>query len=241
MTNPRDTGRYDAFTDSYVDQQVQIDFAWGNIPMQPNDDRGMAQLDPALDSHIIATTQYEGFPAFTPGAPFDDTIPNVEVPNLVGLVNPTAALNALQNVGLTLGDTNPQTQGATSHNNLHVAAQSVPAGTLVNLGDAVSITVYNYVSPVNHTIAGIRKQWQGSDLAYNFFFMFLQGRGHNLNNGNQINITGSDVAAYNKNGWYVFESADDDTFNTGGTKVTIFWNGAITETANGTGGTYTKQ
>ncbi|MEY4936494.1 MAG: hypothetical protein RIS64_2853, partial [Bacteroidota bacterium] len=53
-------------------------------------------------------------------------------------------------------------------------------------------------------------------------------------------ISGCDVAAYNGSAWNVISSENDNAFNTGGTKVLIFWNGAITETANGTGGTYTK-
>lgn len=143
MTNPRDTGRYDAINQEFIDQQVRIDFAWGNIPMQPNDDRGMAQLDPELDSHIIATSGYEGFPAFTTGAPFDDTIENVVVPNLVGLEDPTAAEEALDEVGLVLGDTDPSTVGANSGNNNSVKSQSPAAGTTVNVGSSVDIVVYN--------------------------------------------------------------------------------------------------
>ena len=155
MTNPRDTGRYDAFTDSYVDTNVRVDFAWGNIPMQPNDDRGEATLNPALDSHIIAVSQYEGFPAFTPGTPFDDTIPNVEVPDLTGLSDPTAAETALQNAGLILGDTNSSSDGATSENELNVKSQSIPAGTLVNAGTTVSIEVYHTVGIPVPNLAGL--------------------------------------------------------------------------------------
>lgn len=171
MTNPRDTGRWDAINQEYVDTNVRIDFAWGNIPIQPNDDRDTG-LDPELDSHIIATDGWSSFPEFEPNTGFDAPPPPPPV--------------------------------------------------------------------INYTISGIRKQWDGSTLDYNMFYMFLFGRNHNLFNGNTINISGSDVAEYNKNGWIVLAAVDDDTFNTGGTKVTIFWNGAISETANGSGGTYTK-
>lgn len=64
MTNPRDTGRYDATTDTWVDTNVRIDFAWGNLPIQPNDDRGVATLDPALDNHEIVTEGLNGYPSF---------------------------------------------------------------------------------------------------------------------------------------------------------------------------------
>jgi hypothetical protein len=147
MTNPRDTGRYDAFTDSYVDDNVRIDFAWGNLPMQPNDDRGMAQLDPELDSHIIATSGYEGFPAFITGGIYDDTIANAVMPNIVGMTQQEAS-TALSNAGLTGGASgNTVTQGATSQNNGKVASQSPAAGTAVNADVAVTWTIYSYVAP----------------------------------------------------------------------------------------------
>lgn len=142
MSNPRDTGRWDAINQQYVDQQVKIDFAWGNIPMQPNDDRE-EPLDPELDSHIIATSGYQNFPAFTRGGIFDDTEANVSVPNLVGLDNPTAAQAALADAGLVLGDTNSSQVGANSGNNGKVKSQSPVAGTLVNEGDSVDIIVYD--------------------------------------------------------------------------------------------------
>lgn len=170
MTHPRDTGRYDAATDTVVEDNVRIDFVWGNLPIQPNDDRDEG-LDPELDSHEIATDGWSSFPEFEPNTGFDPPPP-------------------------------PPT--------------------------------------VNHEISGIRKQFDGSTLDYNMFFMFLQGQNHNLFNGNTVNISGCDVAEYNKNGWIVLDAVNDNAFNTGGTKVTIFWNGAISETANGTGGTYTK-
>lgn len=90
---------------------VKVDFVWGNMPMQPDDARGSNPLNPALDSHIIATTSYEGFPAFTPGDPFDDTIANVTVPNVVGLTE-SAAGTALTNVGLVKGAVTTTTVGA---------------------------------------------------------------------------------------------------------------------------------
>ena len=59
MTNPVDTNG-----------NVKVDFVWGNMPLQPNDQRGMAQLDPALDSHEIAAGEWQGFPGFEAGAGF---------------------------------------------------------------------------------------------------------------------------------------------------------------------------
>lgn len=59
MTNPVDTNG-----------NVKVDFVWGNMPLQPNDQRGMAQLDPALDNHSTATGAWQGFPGFTPNTGF---------------------------------------------------------------------------------------------------------------------------------------------------------------------------
>lgn len=49
---------------------VQVDFVWGNLPLQPDDQRGLNTLDPALDNHEIATEGYNGYPGFgTPAGP----------------------------------------------------------------------------------------------------------------------------------------------------------------------------
>ena len=163
----RDSGRYDAFTDTWIGQEVKVDFAWGSIPMQPNDDRDI-NLDPALDSHIIATSQYEGFPAFTPGAPFDDTIPNVEVPNLVGLTF-AEAQDALAAAGLDYSSSNT-TSGANSGNNGKVKSQSPAAGTLVNVsspaGDTViAFEVYYQPMALVPNLSGLN--WSAANSAIN--------------------------------------------------------------------------
>lgn len=51
---------------------VKVDFVWGNFPMQPNDQRGMAQLDPALDSHDIVYGIWNGFPDNNPNTGYND-------------------------------------------------------------------------------------------------------------------------------------------------------------------------
>lgn len=67
---------------------VQVDFVWGNMPMQPDDDRGgegqSDTLDPALDNHVIATTGWSNFPGYIPNYAGDgDTDFEVVVPNFV--------------------------------------------------------------------------------------------------------------------------------------------------------------
>jgi hypothetical protein len=44
---------------------VAVDFVWGNVPLQPNDERvenGGGLLDPALDNHSIAYENWNGYP-----------------------------------------------------------------------------------------------------------------------------------------------------------------------------------
>lgn len=83
---------------------VQVDFVWGNLPMQPDDDRGMATLDAALDNHIIATTGYSNFPGFIPNyAGDDDTGLEAVVPDLLRKTR-SAAEDLVASLNLNLFD-----------------------------------------------------------------------------------------------------------------------------------------
>jgi len=138
MSNPLDSGG-----------NVQVDHVWGNIPMQPDDARGENTLDPALDNHIIAVTGYNGFPAYIPNTPpYDDTVPNVLVPNVVGETEGDAE-DAIEAAGLELGTvtTANNAGGATEENDGTVKSQSPAAGTKVNEGTSVNLVVYAYVIP----------------------------------------------------------------------------------------------
>ena len=121
---------------------IVVDFVWGNIPMQPDDDR-VTPLDPNLDSHIIATSQYNGFPGNTPVFPYLDTTGNVTVPNVVGLTE-SAATTALTAVDLVKGAvTNADNYaGATSVNNGKIKSQSPAAGAKINEGNAVALVKF---------------------------------------------------------------------------------------------------
>ena len=62
---------------------VQVDFVWGNMPMQPDDDRGTA-LDVELDSHEIAVYGWSNFPGYIPNYEGDgDSGLEAVVPDLV--------------------------------------------------------------------------------------------------------------------------------------------------------------
>jgi hypothetical protein len=108
------------------DGSVAVDFVWGNLPMQPNDDRdntGAAvvalaanttgnvgwsgysvypagRLDFTKDSHAIAEAGYAGYPAFTgngDGA-YTDGTPYIVVPNVIGQ-SIASATDALKDAG----------------------------------------------------------------------------------------------------------------------------------------------
>jgi len=44
----------------------QVDFVWGNLPLQPNDERGEDTLDYSLDNHVIAQIGWSNYPQFIP-------------------------------------------------------------------------------------------------------------------------------------------------------------------------------
>lgn len=131
-------------TDSLGNQQV--DFVWGNIPMQPNTDRGTA-LTSTLGDHAVVSAEYNGFPGSTYGAPYDDLIDNVAVPDVVGKTE-SAANTDLTGLGLVKGDvtTADNAAGATSGNDGKVKSQSPAAGTVVNVGTEVDLVKYAYTA-----------------------------------------------------------------------------------------------
>ncbi|CAB4128933.1 hypothetical protein UFOVP111_110 [uncultured Caudovirales phage] len=49
----------------------QVDFVWGNMPMQPNDERD-TNLDPSLDNHVIADIGWSNYPSYIPNYSGDD-------------------------------------------------------------------------------------------------------------------------------------------------------------------------
>ena len=75
---------------------VVVDFVWGNMPMQPNDDRaenGGSLLDYTLDSHNIVEDGWNGYPLYTPNSAGSQTagVDYITVPNVLGSVATDAA------------------------------------------------------------------------------------------------------------------------------------------------------
>lgn len=239
MTNPRDTGRYDAITDTWIDQQVRIDFAWGNIPIQPNDDRGEDTLDPELDSHIIATDGWSSFPEFEPNVGFD--IQEVVVPNVVDFDSVSAAEQALLLSELVLGTVTTSTVGATSSNWGWVKSQNPAASTSVAPGTAVNLVSYDYVSAATTgSISGFQRTAipaLGGSLNGDQAVMYVTGRNTWPAVGSTITVTGTSTASYNAT-YTVVQVAPDDAYNTGGTAIKVtLTSGAFVGTSS-SGGTW---
>ena len=76
--------------------EVAIDFVWGNFPIQPNDARpntATGRLDPALDSHIIALSGWNGYPQYSPNTAGEDVAGPTDyilTPNVLGLTTALA-------------------------------------------------------------------------------------------------------------------------------------------------------
>lgn len=83
---------------------VVVDFVWGNLPLQPNDDRVEPNLlDWSLDNHIIADSGWGGYPLFTAnstGADVAGSTDYILVPSVLGKTT-ALAIDALEDAGFT--------------------------------------------------------------------------------------------------------------------------------------------
>lgn len=148
---------------------ARVDFVWGNMPMQPDDERdgdgtatevvaaNAAQnvgwsgfsvwksdvLDETKGNHKMATKKWLNFPANDRTAPFLDLVANATVPNVVGLTE-AAANTALVAANLVKGTVTTTATGATALNDGKVKTQSVAAAAKVNEGTAVNLVLYAY-------------------------------------------------------------------------------------------------
>ena len=133
---------------------VAVDFVWGNLPLQPNDDRPNAvsaigtpgRLDFTLDNHSIAEAGWNGYPLYTPnsaGEQIDGTA-YIVVPNVVGLAT-ASAIDALKDAGYAAG-------------NITTAAAVTPvisAITLTSNVASVTATAHGYAVGDSVVIAGL--------------------------------------------------------------------------------------
>lgn len=124
----------------------RIDFAWGNMPMQPNTERGINPLDPVLDSHEIAYLGWNGFPDYVPntthtnsGSGSGGSGPSlVQVPALLPLESFISYRSRLQALGLVSQESSSPNLDSALVNETVIPVsvypnpgQSVPVGTTV--------------------------------------------------------------------------------------------------------------
>ena len=97
------------------------------------------------NNHSVALNNWNGYPDYTPVAPYLDTIDQAAMPNVVGLTE-TAAGTALVAAGFVKGTVTTTATGATAGNDGQVKTQSIAATTMTNLGTSVNLVKYAYVA-----------------------------------------------------------------------------------------------
>ena len=99
------------------------------------------------NNHSVALNNWNGYPDYTPEAPYTDTVDQAAVPNVVGLTE-SAANTALVAAGFVKGavTTADNAAGATALNDGQVKTQTPAAGSIKNLGDAVALVKYAYTA-----------------------------------------------------------------------------------------------
>jgi hypothetical protein len=116
--------------------EVAIDFVWGNFPIQPNDARPNTtaeRLDPALDSHIIALSGWNGYPQYNPDTAGEDVLGATDyilTPNVLGLTT-ALATDALKDASFaTVTVAAAATNTATQPTQVNVSTPTVAAITV---------------------------------------------------------------------------------------------------------------
>ncbi len=142
--------------------QVAVDFVWGNMPMQPNDDRPNAvgavgtagRLDPDASIHDIALSGWNGYPLFTANDPGEELsgVAYIKTPNVLGYTA-TQAVDALKDDGYLAGSITNTTGVTNTASTITAVARTGTAATITS-SDAgakypvgTKITVVSLVSP----------------------------------------------------------------------------------------------
>jgi len=119
---------------------VVVDFVWGNLPLQPNDDRVEPNLlNYTLDNHIIAEANYGGYPLFVANSRGSDTSTSVDyvtVPNILGKTT-SLAIDALEDAGFYVAAT-----GVNTITTATAATNTAVQPTRVNVTSTTAATVY---------------------------------------------------------------------------------------------------
>ena len=131
---------------------VAVDFVWGNLPLQPNDERpdtATGRLDYALDNHVIAQVGWNGYTLYAPntdGSAVDSDSPAdgiqadeifLNVPTVVGLTTANA-VDALKDAGFAT----VTTASATANAAKSITRVNVTATTSANVYTTTASTAY---------------------------------------------------------------------------------------------------
>jgi hypothetical protein len=142
--------------------QVAVDFVWGNLPMQPNDDRPNAvgvvgtpgRLDPDESIHEIAMSGWGGYPLFTANDPGEELsgVAYIKTPNVLGYTA-TQAVDALKDDGYLAGSITNTTGVTNTASTITAVARTGTAATITSSGAGAKypvgtkVTVATLASP----------------------------------------------------------------------------------------------
>lgn len=120
---------------------VVVDFVWGNLPLQPNDDRVEPNLlNYTLDNHIVAESNWGGYPLFVANSAGSDVAGPTDYITVTNVLGKTTALaiDALEDDGFYNASTGVNTvTTATAATNTAVQ----PTGVNVTTTTSATITV----------------------------------------------------------------------------------------------------
>ena len=149
---------------------VAVDFVWGNLPMQPNDERdNTKRLDVTLDNHITAVSGWNGYPQYTPNTTGEDVAGPTDyvlVPNVLGL---TTAL-AIDNLGdAALGTVTTATAATNTAKTVTAAARTLGSKTttITASGAGAAYPVGTKITVTNTGDATVNGTWTVTTSATN--------------------------------------------------------------------------
>jgi hypothetical protein len=137
---------------------IQVDFVWGNFPLQPNDvrrDNGGSNLDYTKDNHVIAETAYNGYPQYTPNddGAYTSGTAYVVVPNVLGQAT-ADAVDTLTDSEYTITTAAAATNAAKTVTAVTRASGGLAVLTASGAGAAYAIGTKVTIASVDSTVNG---------------------------------------------------------------------------------------
>jgi len=136
-----------------------VDWSGYSVKVSPALDKNdiSVTLNPGITqtvkhNHSVALNNWNGFPDYTPVAPYLDTTDQAAIPNVVGVLE-AAATSTLTGAGFVKGAVTTTGVGATVANDGKVKTQTPAAATVANLGTAVALL--KYLAPTVPNVLGL--------------------------------------------------------------------------------------